>query len=108
MAKTKADAASDSHRMTSVDYRPNPNVHVAEAGDVARSNWIGLVKGRRVRVYRGAQRKGIPEGVLEAIGNEIKFGPITFKELGLKPPAGYGAHVEVQAGHKAQGANLLG
>lgn len=91
-----------------VDYRPSPGVHIAEAGPVAESNWIGLVKGRRVVVHFGAQESKVHEGVRAAMAKSgVGFRPVSYAQLGLKAPPG-AARVEVHPREVQHGANLLG
>ncbi len=85
-AAPAAAAASDN---TPLEYRPNRTIHIAEAGKVALSNWIGKVGTRRVRVYRGAQASKIPEPVQKAMqAAGVGIGLVTYAELGLRDPAG--------------------
>jgi hypothetical protein len=68
-----------------VEYRPSQKVHLTEAGEVALTSWVGRVGDRRVRVYRGAQRKAIPAAVVSAyLGSGCTFGIITLADLGLR------------------------
>lgn len=101
-------AAPEASTLSKIDYRPTPGVHIAEAGPVAQSNWIGLVKGRRVVVHFGAQESRVHDGVKTAMAKSgIGFRAVSYQDLGLKAPAG-AMRVEVQPGNVAQGANLLG
>ena len=90
MAKEKEEtgaAPAASASSEPVEYRPNRKVHLAEAGKVALSNWVGKVGNRRVRVYRGAQATAIPEPVQKAmIASGVQLGVITYEELGVRPP----------------------
>lgn len=80
-----------------VEYRPTPKVHLAEAGRVALSNWVGRVGSKRVRVYRGAQASKIPEAVQKAMAageHPVGIGIITLEDLGLRAlPGQRGAQV---------------
>ncbi len=70
-----------------VEYRPNRKEHLALAGPVALSNWVGRVGNKFVRVYRGAQASSLPEPVIAAMAESgVKIGIITFEELGLRQP----------------------
>jgi hypothetical protein len=72
-----------------IEFRPNPKVHLVEAGDVALSNWVGRVGDRRVRVYRGAPAKKIPDAVQKAMAESgVLIGRITLEELGLRSVPG--------------------
>lgn len=90
MAKDQArDESPREEQATSntVEYRPDRKIHLAEAGRVALSNWVGKVAGKRVRVYRGAQATKIPEAVQKAMAaSGVAIGVITYEELGLRPP----------------------
>jgi len=71
-----------------MEYKPDPRVALPEAGPVALGNWVGRVGDRRVRVYRGAIAKAIPEAVQKAMAKSgIPIGTITWQELGLPPRA---------------------
>jgi hypothetical protein len=73
-----------------VEYRSNPKVHLAEAGPVALSNWVGRIGDKRVRVYRGAQASRIPEAVQKAmIASGVPIGAITLQDLGLSALPGH-------------------
>jgi hypothetical protein len=80
-----------------VDYRANPKVHLAEAGRVALSNWVGRIGNKRVRVYRGAQASKIPEAVQKAMAASeppVTIGIITLADLGIRAlPGQRGAQV---------------
>ncbi len=80
-----------------VDYRPNPKVHLAEAGRVALSNWVGRIGSKRVRVYRGAQASKIPDAVQKAMAASeppVLIGIITLAELGIRAlPGQRGAQI---------------
>jgi hypothetical protein len=72
-----------------VDYRHDGKTHITESGRVAISNWIGRIGNKRVRVYRGASEKSVPEAVRKAMAaSGVHFGIVTLAELGLKslPP----------------------
>jgi hypothetical protein len=93
------------------DFKPEPNVHLTQAGNVAQTNWIGLVQGRRVHVYRGAQYDKVPAPVRKAAeADGIKFGPITHRDLGLPMPVHPSSlpAMSVTPSHVPPGANLLG
>jgi hypothetical protein len=91
----QAAATSGNERM---EYRPNPKVHLAEAGDVALSNWVGRVGDRRVRVYRGASAKKIPDAVQKAMADSgVLIGRITLEELGMRSLPGRPAGARVIA-----------
>ncbi len=69
-----------------VEFRPQPGVHIAAAGNVALSNWVGRVGDKHVRVYRGAPAAKIPEAVQKAMkASGVLIGIVTLEELGLKP-----------------------
>jgi hypothetical protein len=74
---------------SSADYRPNRKIHLTAAGPVALGNWVGLVDGKRVRVYRGAQADGIPQSVQKAMAADgVDVGVITPEELGMRQAPG--------------------
>lgn len=69
-----------------LEYRRDPKVHLSKAGRVVKSNWVGRVLGRSVRVYYGAQEAKIPEPVRAAVlKSGIEIGVVTLEEMGLKP-----------------------
>jgi hypothetical protein len=88
-SKEPRDEASREEQSTTqtAEYRPDRKIHLAEAGKVALSNWVGKVAGRRVRVYRGAQASKIPEPIQKAMAaSGVGCGIITYEELGVRPP----------------------
>lgn len=75
-------------------YRPTPDLHICEAGKVVKSNWVGRVGNREVRVMRGAQVSGMPDGLVQALTRDhIEMGKVTLDELGLAPVRGRGAQI---------------
>lgn len=87
------------------EYRKAEGVHLTAAGIVAKENWRGIVEGAHVYVYYGAQRDKLPRPVVEAIGNQIPFGPITLAELGMKPRSP--SHTQVVAHEPGSGGALI-
>lgn len=77
----KSDGPAEISR---TEFRPKPNVHLAEAGKVALGNWVGRVGNRNVRVYRGAPAGEIPPAVQEAMRKSgIGVGVVTYEELNM-------------------------
>lgn len=69
-----------------LEYRPKRGLHITKAGPVALGNWIGRVEGRRVRVYRGAQERGIPPQIRTAMAaSGVAIGVVTPQDLGMIP-----------------------
>ena len=69
-----------------LEYRRDMKLHLTKAGPVVKSNWVGRILGRSVRVYYGAQEKNLPEAVRKAVlASGIPIGVLTMEELNLKP-----------------------
>lgn len=97
-------AAATPGTIDTIEYRPDLDVALPEAGDIALENWVGRVGNRRVRVYRGARAKKIPAEVIKAMAaSECHVGRVTWHELGLRPPVDTDRRVRAPAADRSGG-----
>lgn len=87
-----------------VEFRLRKKIALPDAGPVVKENWVGRVCGRSVRVYRGAPEHTIPDAVrAELVKAGVPIGPITWEELGVRPPAPTTAFVNLTQQMRQQG-----